>query len=94
MPTQGRKYVGPMARLSVDAIKRADQMMLLATNRIGSDYETSDPEEQEGWTEEQYLSAMEKAVSMGRGAEFDALIANIVAPILDSVMAQQNPAGE
>lgn len=91
-----RKYIGAFARLSADAIKRADYLQLAATSRIGQDYEIEDIEDDpapEGWTWEEFMSAAEKATAEGRGEEFDIMLAQILGPMIDQVMAQgQEPA--
>lgn len=94
MPSPGRKYVGAMAQLSLDAIKRADQMQFLATERIGTDFETRDPEQAEPrnpgeWSFEEWLQAAEQATAEGKGAEFDVLMATVLAPMIDQVLSGQ-----
>jgi len=90
-----RKYVGAMARLSADAIKRADYLMLAATERIGQDYAILDIEDDpapEGWSWEDFISSAEKATAEGKGAEFDAMIAQIIAPMIGQVLGGTNAA--
>ena len=96
MPSE-RKYIGPFARLSADAIRRADQMMLLATERIGADYAIEDIEDApEGSTsaQEQILRAMEEATAAGRGDEFDLMLASMLEPMIDAVIKQVQSAPE
>jgi len=84
-----RQYIGAMARLSADAIKRADYLMLGATERIGQDYAIKDIDDDpapEGWTWEQFISSAEKATAEGKGAEFDMMLAQILGPMIDQVM--------
>lgn len=83
----GRQYVGPMARLSADAIRRAEIMMLIATDNIGKMYEIKDSEDEkpEGWSLDDWLTAAEKMTAQGRGAEWDALMASIVGQVIEEV---------
>lgn len=84
-----RKYVGALAQLSADAILRAEQMMLLATEHIGEQFAIEDVEdkpEPSGWSIDEWLTAAEKATAEGRGAEWDAIMARVVGPIVDEVM--------
>lgn len=87
-----RRYVGALAQLSADAILRAEQMMLLATNHIGDEFGIEDVEDEpqpEGWSIDEWLSTAERMTAEGRGAEWDALMAKVVGPVVDEVMQGQ-----